>query len=72
VLFAEAGPADQVPLVDLKGSVEARIKDRRQRDHALRKVISLSNKCQADPDDELGRTKIDSARGDFDLRIMTE
>ena len=72
VLLVEARPADQVPLVDLQGSIEARIKDRGQRDHALGKGISLSDERQADPNDDLGRTEIEAARWDFDLWTVAE
>jgi hypothetical protein len=34
--------------------------------------IFLSDECQADPDEDLGRTEIDAARGDFDLRIVAK
>ena len=72
MLLAKARPVDQMPLVDFKGTIEAGIEDRRQRDHTLAKGISFTDQGQAQPDDDFGRTKIDAARWDFDFLVAEE
>ena len=72
MLLAKSRPLDQVPLVDFECAIEPGIEDRGQRDHTSRRIIFLTGEDQADPDDDLGRTKIDAARRDFDLRIAEE
>src|SRR5437016_2701795 len=72
MLLAKASPFDQMPLVDLEGTIEAGVEDRRQRDHTLGKGILFVGKGRADPNDDLGRTKIEAARRYFDLQIAEE
>lgn len=72
MLFAKTRPVHQMPFVDLEDAIEAGIKDRGQRDHASGKRVSLAHEGQTDPDDGLGRTEIDAARWDLDLRIAKE
>lgn len=72
VLFTKARPVDEMPLVDLKGSIEAGIEDRGKREHTLGKSRLLADQSQADPNEDLGRTKIDTARWDSNLRSLGE
>ena len=72
MLLAKACPFDQMPLVDLEDAIEAGIEDRGQGRHTLRKRRFFADKGQADPDDDLGRTKIDATEWDINLRIVEE
>jgi hypothetical protein len=72
MLLAKSRPADQMRLVDLECAIEPGIEDCRQRDHTLGKCRFLVEEGQADPNDDLGRTKIGATRGDSNLLIAEE
>jgi hypothetical protein len=72
ILLAKACPFDQMALVDLEDAIEAGIEDRGQREPISRRSLFLAGKGQADPDDDLGRTKIDAPRWDFNFHFAKE
>ena len=72
VLLVNAGPVNQVPLVNLESSIEAGVEDRGQRDHISGKGVLFAGDGEAQPDDNLGRTKIDVTRWYFDLLLPEE
>jgi hypothetical protein len=61
---------DQMPLVNLKDPIEAGIEQSGQSDRLRRERVTFARECEAEPDDDLGRTEIDLARRDGQITAL--